>query len=233
MTRTRAHFLIAALLQLAACSLVCAGANAQPAIRVALVPKAAQELSGIAWRALTEECTAIWAREGIALSWSGATPDADVVLPLIFDDREVRRHDHGSDDAFGVTLFHGRSQRIVVSTGRAREVVALRRGLADSSDAMALDVAMGRLLGRVVAHEIGHALLLTTVHAAAGLMHPRLDATDLRPALDGQFALSDQDRGRLAIRFSNISPSAPRVVDVAELTSTKGLPVPSRLRARR
>jgi hypothetical protein len=105
-----------------------------------------------------------------------------------------------------VTLFEGRSQRIVVSPARARQVVARRHGLADSEDATALDIAMGRVLGRVVAHEIGHALLLTTRHADDGLMRARLDSNDVRPPHDGQFALSATDAGgwRCASRTTRV-----------------------------
>jgi len=201
-----ARLLLAAVLPFAACQLLRAEAAARPVIRVAMAPVIVDTMSGIAWRAMTEECDGIWAREGIALTWSGATAGADVVLPIVFDHREVKKHDPKTGHAFGVTLFAGRSQRILVSTARAREVVGQRRGLADSGDSTTLDIAMGTLLGRVVAHEIGHALLLTKAHTVGGLMNASLELDDVRPLLDGQFALSAPDRTRLAVRFSN----APR-----------------------
>jgi hypothetical protein len=201
--------LLAAALLFISCQLAHAETAGRIA-RVALAPVMVDQVSGVAWRAMTAECNRIWAREGIALSWDGSSGDADVVLPLVFDHRETRKHDRKDGDAFGVTLFAGRSQRIVVSIDRAREVVAQRHGLADSSDGMTLDIALGTVLGRVVAHEIGHALLLTTTHASDGLMHPHIEAGDLRPSLDGRFALSGPDRWRLSTRFSNWNPSAQR-----------------------
>ena len=95
---------------------------------------------------------------------------------------------------------------------------------------MALDIAMGTLLGRVVAHEIGHALLLTLTHATDGLMRASIDADDLRPAVEGQFALVAPDRRRLATRFSNTFTSAPVL---ASFTSTDAPPAPSPQRAPR
>jgi len=221
---------MAAALLLASGQLVRAEPPARIA-RVALAPRMVDRMSGVAWGAMTAECDRIWAGEGIVLTWDGS-PDADVVLPLVFDQREARKHDRQDGDAFGVTLFAGRSQRIVVSIDRARNVVAQHHGLADSSDGMALDIAMGTVLGRVVAHEIGHALLLTMTHAASGLMHPHIDAADLRPSLAGQFALLQPDRGRLSTRFSNWNPSAQRAAD-ATFTWTDAPAAPSRRRAQR
>jgi hypothetical protein len=224
-----ARLLLAAALPLTACQL--ARAETSPlAVRVAIAPHMVDTMSGVAWTAMTEACTEIWKREGVALTWSGAVNDADVVLPLVFNHREVRKHDHKGGDAFGVTLFAGHSRTIVVSIGRAREVIAQRHGLADSSDAMTLDIAMGRLLGRVVAHEIGHALLLTLTHAAEGLMRARLETDDLRPGFDGEFALAAPDRRRLAMRFSNRQPPD---LALATFTWTDAPRAPSPLRAPR
>ena len=209
-TRLLARRLTTVTLLLVSCQQLRAQSEDRRIARVALAPVIVDTMSGVAWRAMTAECNRIWAREGIALTWDGTSRDADVVLPLVFDQREARKHDRKDGDAFGVTIFAGRSQRIVVSVARAREVVGRRHGLADSSDGMALDVATGTIVGRVVAHEIGHALLLTTRHAAGGLMHPHIDADSLRPALDGQFALSAPDRLRLSTRFSSWSLSAQR-----------------------
>ena len=165
--RVPARFLTAVVLLLAACPVARGETAAAPVITVALAPEVKDRISGVAWRAMTDECNRIWAREGIALTWSGAGAGAHVVLPLVFDDREVRKHDPKQEDALGVTVFVGRAQRILVSTARARRVISFRHGLADSDDAMTLDIAMGTLLGRVVAHEIGHAVLLTTRHRGA------------------------------------------------------------------
>jgi hypothetical protein len=224
------RLLLAAVLQLAACHAAAAEPDGRP-VRVALDPRFVERLSGVAWRSMTQESTGIWAREGIALSWSGPVDGADLVLSVVFDDRAVRKHDTRNEDAFGVTLFAGREQRILVSVSRAREVVARRSGLADSSDAMTLDIAMGVVLGRVVAHEIGHALLLTLSHATHGLMNPRIETADLRPLPAGQLALLAPDRHRLTVRFSN-RPASVQMTN-AEFTWTDVPPAPSPQRARR
>lgn len=254
-TPVTARFLLAAVLHLIAGG-VCADAQPvdRPGIRVRLEPEVRDDMSGVAWSAMTQEFRDIWSREGVDVDWVGAndtgTP-ADVSLPVVFDDRELRKHDPKDKDAFGVTLFAGRSQRILVSVRRARFVVAAHRGLADSGDSMTLDIAHGRLLGRVVAHEVGHALLLTLRHAAQGLMSPQLEQRDVTPLGAAQFALSTSDRERLATRFSNPETAAQRAdasrrqpvsgptasatagAAVTPITWTDAPPVPSRPRARR
>jgi hypothetical protein len=227
--RVPACLLLAVALSLSAGAVARADTDVRPVVRVALAPAMTGGISGVAWRAMTDECTRIWALEGVTLHWSRST-GARVVLPIVFDDRELEKHDT-RDSALGLTLFAGRSLRIVVSLARARQVVALRRGLADADDGMMLDVAMGVLLGRVVAHEIGHALLLTTRHSTHGLMRAEFDTFDIRPDLDGRFALSRSERERLAIRFSN--EPTPAQLALADVTWMDVPPVPSRPRARR
>jgi hypothetical protein len=122
------RLLLTLVLALAACQLARAEAAPRPVIRVALAPVVVDTMSGIAWRAMTDECNGIWAREGIALTWSGASTGDDVVLPLVFDHREVKKHDPKDADALGVTIFAGRSQRILVSLGRARDVIGRGTG---------------------------------------------------------------------------------------------------------
>jgi hypothetical protein len=237
-TRAPARLLLAAALILATGQIARAETTLRP-IHIALAPVVKGPLSGVAWRALTQECSAIWAGEGVALTWSGADGRARVVLPLLFDDRELGKHDPKGEDALGVTAFEGRSQRILVSVARARRVLELRRGLADSGDATTLDIAMGVLLGRVIAHEIGHAILLTTRHSADGLMRAQYGAGDVRPAVRGQFALSPSERDRLAVRFSNapaavqLADATPAATPLADLTWKDAPPAPVRLRAPR
>lgn len=253
-TRVPVRLLLATTVLLAGGLWADAQTPERPAIRVRLEPTVRDSFSGVAWNAMTAELRDIWNREGVDVDWvsdKDKPAPADVTLPVSFHDRELRKHDPKGQDAFGVTLFSGRSQQILVSVPRARLVVSAHHGLADSRDAMTLDVVLGRLLGRVVAHEVGHALLLTLRHSAQGLMSPQLEARDIGPLGDAQFALTLTERERIATRFSNLAGApllaeAPRAVPglsrtatasgeatVTPITWTEAPPAPSRRRAQR
>jgi hypothetical protein len=209
---TRIAFTLA-LAALAACQPVHAQTAGRPSVRVVLDPTVVDAVSGVAWNAMTEECRRIWTPEGVDVSWRWGRedlPSAALSFPVLFDDGTVRGHDPKHGEAFGVTLFLGYSRRILVSAPRARQLVAAtRKGISDSGDALTLDIALGRVLGRVLAHEVGHALLLTTRHATEGLMSPHLHARAVRTIEAHQFALSATDRERLAMRLSGLGTSEP------------------------
>jgi hypothetical protein len=250
-TRVRARLLLAVLMHLA---VLCHGAAGQvfqrSPIRVRLTVAAGDPISGVVWNSMTEECSRIWSREGVELLWPGTDDGAPphVTLPLLFNHRELHTHDPADKEALGVTVFSGRSQHILVSLARARRMIANRRGLADSSDAMSLDIAHGRVLARVVAHEIGHALLLTLTHATHGLMSPQIEARGTPPIDDGQFTLTLVERERLNTRFSLLATSPQRADAAAPVLRARVaanregaatpitwtvVPVPSRPLARR
>jgi hypothetical protein len=53
--------------------------------------------------------------------------------------------------------------------------------------------ALGRIIGRAVAHEIGHFLLAAPVHASSGLMRATLDPEHMVNPGNGHFRLQDGD----------------------------------------
>jgi hypothetical protein len=175
-------------------------------IRVRLEPEMVDKLGGVTWATLTAECYRIWIREGVEIAWAARGQDGsaspDVSLPIVFDDRELRKRVRAP--AFGVTTFLGREHRILVSITRARRLTEAKSTLIDASS-LGRENTLGRLLGLAVAHEVGHALLVTTAHSTHGLMSPSIDVSDVGVSDNGRFVLSGPDRQRLAVRFSRLN----------------------------
>jgi hypothetical protein len=73
------------------------------------------------------------------------------------------------------------------------------------------DLVLGRVLGRALAHEIGHFLLRTQQHSTKGLMRALQPTADLVDPNRHRFQLSAADVSRLAaVRPSFVHPSGPR-----------------------
>jgi hypothetical protein len=185
----------------------------QPSVHVRIAPVVKDHVSGLAWMAMKAECQRIWLSEGVTITWDAPDPQAplpEVQVPLIVDDLELRKQVPAHADAFGVTVFAGRTQRVLVSVTRISDMVSTRGRLVDRGDSMVFDVTVGRVLGRVVAHEIGHVLLLSTWHAPTGLMSPALGTQHLGPSFPAFYGLSAPERARLANRFANAGRGEPR-----------------------
>lgn len=174
-------------------------------------------VSGSAVRTLQEEATRIWIRHGVALSWKQPVPaTCRNVVSIVFDERELWKLAGGSiDTALARTVFLGRSQTIYVSVPRAFAMLSqlnMQRftTLVSSSER---DIHGGTLLGRVVAHELGHVLLTTLAHSDKGLMRPVFGLHDVLSNDEETTSLSVHETTRLAMRFSLVpldSPSATR-----------------------
>lgn len=152
--------------------------------------------------ALIREATAIWRRAGIELRWHRGeirTADAPrlpvLVLPAtqVLDDHvwgvgTLRRDQNGAPI---VVTSIAAGEKILSSAGFAGEPLTVRRH------------RLGLVLGRAVAHEIGHYLLGTSRHATGGLMRAKIDSRDFADLRDGDFFL---DRAA-TIRIRGAAPA--------------------------
>ena len=169
-------------------------------------------LSGPALNTLQEEASRIWIRYGIALSWTQPVPAAcPTIVSLVFDERELLKLAGGSrDQALARSVFLGRSQTIFVSVPRAfvmlAQITQQNKTLSTEGER---DFRGGTLLGRVVAHELGHVLLTTLAHSATGLMRPVFGLKDVLSAEDDTTKLSSAETARLEMRFSLVRIDSP------------------------
>ena len=181
-------------------------------------------LSGPAYKTLQNEASRIWLRHGVALAWSQpAASPCDTIEEIVFNDDDLVKLAAGKKDtALARTVFLGRSRTIYVSVPRAFEMLAqLRDTFVDVSQSGERDVRGGTLLGRIVAHELGHVLLTTLAHSKGGLMRPVFGLKDVLSDDERLNELTPGESNRLAMRFSLVpfdSPTAPSVLARCEVT---------------
>jgi hypothetical protein len=169
-------------------------------------------LSGPAFTTLRSEASGIWLRHGVELTWAYPAPArCDRVVPVIFDEEKVRALAGPRRDALALTEFAGASRRVYVSAQRAVEMVRQIRGRSVPQETIGeRDFRQGTLIGRALAHELGHVLLDTLEHSGSGLMRPVFGAKDALSVDKRATALSPVETQRLAARFSLIPVDDPR-----------------------
>lgn len=181
-------------------------------------------LSGPALKIVQDEASRIWLRHGVALTWMPPSDaPCDTVEEIVFDDDELVRLAGGrTDTALARAVFHGRSRTIYVSVRRAFDMLALLKDkFFHISNDGERDVRGGTLLGRIVAHELGHVLLTTMAHSKTGLMRPVFGLKDVLSDDERLNQLTPVESRRLAMRFSLVpfdSPATPSLLTRREMT---------------
>ena len=84
-------------------------------------------------------------------------------------------------------------------------------------------IDLASLLGHVATHEIGHLLLGTNSHSAAGIMHARWTAEELASARVGGLAFLEKESRRMKARLATaLRVSAPMRVQASVQASKEG-----------
>lgn len=166
----------------------------------------AESLPPHARRFLLSETSRIWEREGVAVRWTaaagGATPPEAALRVLVIARTDQAREDtqrwpvaelvrHTEPRAIAIASI-GNAQRVVSEAARFR----LLDPLGDAQ------TRLGLVLGRAVAHEIGHFLLATGTHAERGLMRATFDASDFVAVGVDAFRLDEDASRRIRERLS-------------------------------
>jgi hypothetical protein len=167
--------------------------------------------SAVTVRAMRNETSAIWEPYGVHLQWSPARdatrcPRVQGSFDVLVESRPSPAAGASRSSVLGSTYLapagihrapihidYDATERLVefVSASRLTTVLGY-------SDAGPADV--GRALGRVLAHEIGHVVLGASCHQAWGLMRSRFEAGDLVARQRGAFTLSRREIERLRQR---------------------------------
>ena len=172
----------------------------------------APTVTATARTAMIREATRIWARAGIRLEWLDTTARPSG-LSL-----RVLTLEHTGPAGIDDTAVLGELVR-GAGTGAAA-MIALDRAAAIASrgslnrGALSFDQRLGLVLGRAVAHEIGHFLLAGSPHQDAGLMRARFPEHELTDAWSPAFEI---DPAMKAVAMTTLERGFPTRVPAASL----------------
>ena len=170
---------------------------------------------------LKNETQALWSPYGVHLEWTdspglGAAPSG-LALEVILERRVI--------DAPGLPKWATvlglaslkqnapNARPIRVSLDATESVLALRRVSRTSAGWIVPDHDLGRALGRVLAHEIGHLLLGAPYHDEVGLMRAVFRPDELGEPDRAPFRLTCIGVGRLRGRIGVLTGTGPEPID--------------------
>lgn len=132
---------------------------------------------------VADEVEAIWAREGVTIVWEPMPlAGASAGMRVLVVSTAGGASDRGHHWPVAELLHDGGGGPLAVASVAAARRVLETAGLVGEPEALA-DRRLGVVLGRAIAHEIGHHLLATASHSRRGLMRARIEAhefADLR-----------------------------------------------------
>jgi hypothetical protein len=165
----------------------------EPYWRMEVLLTTTANLSEAARAAMMTEASAIWRAHGVAIDWLAPTairPVSEHRLRVLVVEQRHSPRDSTKAITVGELLRPSNGHPLaMMSLASAQRLVASVRGPAWYDLNEADERRVGVVLGRALAHEIGHYLLGTHTHASTGLMRPRFDALEFTDLRDGTFAL--------------------------------------------
>jgi hypothetical protein len=149
-----------------------------------------------------KEATLIWAQYGVDLiATNPDTPcrDGAIAIAVVLVDHP---ESPVPDSALGSIVFveGGPGSQILMYPNAIVALVSTATVLERSEPewpTMLRHVVLGRVLGRALAHEIGHFLLRSRDHSTIGLMRARQSVADLVAPERNRFTLSQDEGARL------------------------------------
>lgn len=172
-------------------------------------------LSAVSTRALTAEAERIWRREGVSVTWPIPSEERPASLRvLVITRREPAKHEEERWPVAELVAQSGKKALAIASIAGAERVLmeARKQRVQFLERPEPADYRLGVVLGRAVAHEIGHYLLATTTHAGRGLMRAAIDAHEFADPGARTFLLDeaagDWLRHRLAQTTDGSLPSS-------------------------
>jgi hypothetical protein len=143
------------------------------------------------------EVNAIWAMHGVSVRWADDGRDGCARLITVKGEHEAFAEDAASESALAwVSFVEGRARQLVfLRVGRARLLVQeLPPGTVPKE---LTDWLTAKLIGRSLAHELGHVLLNSRSHQQSGLMRARYRARDILSVPTSAYTLNALERATI------------------------------------
>lgn len=180
------------------------GRDSAPVAVVELRLSVDASLPPAAMHAMLEEAESIWRRAGIVLRWLSPSAES-TALPVSVVPSDPGRDDH--DEVWRLAKFQragGRPRAAVVSIAAGEQALArVERTL--SEPARLRERRLGLVLGRALAHELGHYLLDSGQHRPSGLMRASIQAAELAGFSSLGFDLDDEARAFLRAHVATVT----------------------------
>jgi hypothetical protein len=164
---------------------------------------------------MKEEAARIWEPYGVRMAWVAANDAAGCPRPQVsFDVLVGRQRAQGRKIVLGstrLTLLPIRCAPILIdypATEQLLEGLRIDYLLQTVGRRSVAPVDLGRALGRILAHEIGHVVLGAATHQSRGLMRAAFVAQDLIRPQRSMYRLSATEVARLRARESVLSKPA-------------------------
>ena len=181
-------------------------------VRIAMVPVRTVWVSPRQLEVARQESARLWAAYGVELVWMQLKSEcpsaaaADLCLYAIFESKLGSPRGGVGEPTLGqVDLSHAGRLHSEVRVGYetvADMLARWDRRFGPDGPMPLRNQTVGRALGRVLAHEVGHLLIGLPLHSQSGLMRQSFGARDLANRSADPFALTQFDVARLRSRLA-------------------------------
>lgn len=196
----------------------CSAEGGRRELRVRMVPK--KGVDALMRETAQAEIVELWRPYGVDIIWEKAWMETDQgeipELFMFFVDRELHRLGEDATPVAWIQFVDGApGQLINVSVPAARRLMnatpwhnemPIRMAPLDAQERL-----LGRMIGRALAHEIGHYLLSSSKHADRGLMKPIISPADfVREGRKHMTLVPDFERALRTSRMAGCQLTASR-----------------------
>ena len=188
-----------------ACTPAASAQGTRPPSTLQVLVTVAPGLPEAARVTMLDEASAIWARQNVVLQWmpgaEGVAPAAHQLRLLVVSEGRRTHGEGGRSDMVVAELIRpANSHPMAFASIKAATRVVMDSALGANTSAPD-PYRVGLVLGRAVAHEIGHFLLASPGHAPSGLMRADFNMRDFADPRSRAFHIDRETALELTTRM--------------------------------